>query len=211
MTDKIIVNQQSSIKITSAKTIYFDPFGITGAPHDADVIFITHEHYDHFSLEDISKAANGSTVYAAPKTMLTAMKKAGISENRTTFLEPGNTTEVCGITVEAVSAYNRLKPFHPRRNNWLGYVVTIEGKRLYICGDTDDTPEAEAVKCDIIFVPIGGTFTMNARSAAELVNAVKPEIAIPIHFGTLVGKKSDADTFEKLVSSSIKVIRKIPL
>lgn len=209
MLDKITVIEHSAIRIKADKTFYFDPFHISGEPRDADVIFITHDHYDHFSPEDIDKVANDGTVFVAPASMAKSFAKQGIADSRVTYLEPGGSAEVLGYAVEAVAAYNILKPFHPKGKSWLGYVVTIDGTRVYVCGDTANTPEAQAVKCDIACVPIGGTYTMNPKSAAELIKAMKPRIAIPTHYGSIVGSPKDADEFERNVGSAAKVVRKI--
>lgn len=209
MTEHITVNEQSSIRISGEKTMYFDPLHISGAPHDADIVFITHEHFDHFSPDDIARVSGGSTVYAAPKSMADKLRKAGIPAHRTVLLEPGDKTEIEGIPTEAVPAYNLIKPFHPKRSGWLGYVVTVQGSRIYVCGDTDDTPEARSVRCDIMCVPIGGTYTVNAKKAAEFVKAVSPKAAIPIHYGTIVGSPTDADDLERYLAGQIKIVRKL--
>ena len=209
MLDNITVIEHSAIRIDGEKVIYFDPFKVRGEPHDADIIFITHDHYDHFSPEDIAKVSNDGTVFVAPASTAKSFKKEGISESRVTFMEPGGTASVLGYPVEAIAAYNILKPFHPKGKGWLGYVVTIGGTRIYVCGDTANTPEAQAVKCDIVCVPIGGFYTMNAKSASELIKAMKPRIAIPIHYGSIIGKPSDAQEFEKYVGSAAKVVIKL--
>ncbi len=209
MPDFITVNEQSSIRIAAEKTIYFDPLHISGEPHDADIVFITHDHYDHFSPEDIAKVAKADTRFVAPSSLEKSFAKAGIGDGMTTFMHPAYSAEVEGVPIDAVAAYNLIKPFHPRKNGWLGYVVTVMGKRVYVCGDTDITNEARAVKCDIICVPVGGTFTMNAKQAADLVNIIKPDIAIPIHYGAMAGKPSDGDTFAAAVEKSVKVEKKL--
>ena len=209
MIDKLTVNEHSSIRIGADKVIYFDPFHLNKADHDADIIFITHDHYDHFSPEDIEKCANSDTRFVAPYTMAKAFSKAKISEESVTFKHAGYSAEVLGIPIDAVAAYNMIKPFHTKKSGWLGYVVTVEGKRIYVCGDTDATTEAKEVNCDIICVPIGGTYTIGAKQAAELVNQIKPEIAVPIHYGSIVGKPSDADNFATYVVPPIKVVKKL--
>lgn len=211
MLENITVIEHSAVCIRTDKTVYFDPFHIPGEPHDADIVFITHEHYDHFSAEDIAKVMNDDTVFVAPAGMDKAFAKEHIAESRVKFLAPGDKDTVKGTDVEAVAAYNLMKPFHPKNKGWLGYVVTVDGTRVYVCGDTDNIPEARAVSCDIICVPIGGFYTMNAKSAAELVSAVRPQIAIPIHYGSIVGDKKDADEFERCVAGTAKVVRKIQL
>lgn len=207
--DNITVNEQSSICIAADKVLRFDPLHISGEPHDADLIFITHEHYDHFSPDDIAKVSKSDTLFVAPKSMINTFRKAGIPDEKATYLNPGDSTSLLDISINAVPAYNLMKPFHPKKNSWLGYVVTVENTRIYVCGDTDATKEGKAVKCDIVCVPIGGTFTLTAKQAAEFVNAIAPKIAVPIHYGTIVGKPSDADEFEKYVDSGIEVVRKI--
>ncbi|WP_295156147.1 MBL fold metallo-hydrolase [uncultured Ruminococcus sp.] len=209
MLDKLTVNEQNSIRIAAEKVVYFDPLNISGEPHDADIVFITHEHYDHFSPEDIAKVATRETRFVAPSTMERVFKRSDIGENMVTYMHPAFSAEVEGVPIDAVAAYNLFKPFHPKKNGWLGYVVTMGGKRIYVCGDTDATPEAKAVKCDIICVPAGGTFTLNAKQAAELVNIIKPAAAIPVHYGRLVGKPSDGDTFAANVDKSIEVCLKL--
>ena len=121
----------------------------------------------------------------------------------------GSWEEAGDVTIEAVPAYNLNKNFHPKSNGWLGYVITMDGIRYYAAGDTDALPELENVGCDIAFVPIGGTYTMTAKEAAGLVNSIAPEIAIPIHYGTIVGKAADAETFRGALDSGIKTVMKV--
>ena len=122
---------------------------------------------------------------------------------------PGVYREIAGLELETIPAYNTLKPFHPRRAEWVGYILRLEGKRIYIAGDTGVTREARQVKCDIALLPVGGTYTMDTKRAADLVNAIRPEYAIPTHYGSIVGKESDGKTFAELVQSPVKVVEKI--
>ena len=207
MKDKITVNAQSSIRIEADKIIYFDPFKISSAANDADVIFITHEHPDHFSPEDIRKVQKSDTVFVVPKSMEDAVKKAGYSN--LVSLEPGEKTTAGDIPVEGIPAYNIMKPFHLKKNGWLGYIITIEGQRIYVAGDTDVTPEAKAVLCDIALIPIGGTFTMNHSKAADYINELRPKTVIPTHYGSMVGSVEDGENFRKLVQSDIEVVIKL--
>ena len=201
MTEHITVNTQSSIRIEAERIVYADPLKLEGTPGDADIILITHAHFDHFSPEDIKKAAKPGTVVVLPESMRADAAKAGIAD--TVTLAPGETREILGVMVEAVPAYNLGKPMHPKKNGWLGYIVTLGGKRIYIAGDTDATPEAGAVVCDIAMVPVGGIYTMNAKEAAALVNRMRPAIAIPTHYGSLVGTKKDGKTFAGLLDAGI--------
>ena len=112
---------------------------------------------------------------------------------------------VNGLDLETIPAYNNSKSFHPKNAGWVGYILTVNGKRIYIAGDTDMTDDNRKVKCDVAMIPIGGTYTMNAKQAAELINTIKPEIAIPTHYGSVVGSPADADEFSKNVKAPIKV------
>jgi len=205
--NNIFVNTRSSIKITGSKTIYFDPLELEEAPKDADIIFVTHEHYDHFSPEDIGKIARSETVFVIPETMKAEADDAGLINVMT--MKPGEKMNVKGIDVEAVPSYNTNKPMHPKKNGWLGYVITVNGRRVYIGGDMDATPEGEAVECEIAMLPIGGTYTMNPSEAAALVNRMKPECVIPTHYGTLTGDPDDGRVFASLVEQNIRVVFKL--
>lgn len=203
MRRQITVNAQSSIRIGGDQVLYFDPFRITDARKDADIVFITHPHFDHFSPADIARVCKPQTVFIAPESMAAELKAAGITEP--VLMKPGEIKTISGIAVETVPAYNISKQFHPKQNGWLGYIVTVGGKRIYAAGDTDATKEAAAVQCDIALIPIGGTYTMNPAEAAELVNRMRPQIVIPIHYGTIVGNPGDGAAFAKLVAPGITV------
>jgi len=206
MIDNIEVFTQSSIRIKSqAGTVYFDPFQMKDEAHDADFILITHDHYDHFSLEDIAKVSKEDTILVVPEKMETKAKEAKGFVGRIETVKPGMRREINGLEFETVAAYNTVKPFHPKIAGWVGYILQTEGKRIYVAGDTDVTKENKQVKCDIALVPIGGTYTMNAKKAAELVNTIRPGVAIPIHYGSIVGKKEDADEFAARVEEPIRV------
>lgn len=207
--NEITINEHSSIRIGGDKVLYFDPFHVKEAVHDADVIFFTHDHFDHFSPEDVAKVAKADTVFVAPKTTKKALKKANITDKNGTFMKPDREEEVCGIKVRSVPAYNPAKQFHPKENEWLGYVVEIDGTKVYVCGDMDDTPEGRTVECDIVLVPCGGTYTMDAKEAAAFVNALKPKVAIPTHYGSIVGKAKDGEKFAKKVDKGIEVVFKL--
>ncbi len=202
---KISINAQSSVKIVSDKTVYFDPFMLEDTPHDADVIFITHPHHDHFSPEDIAKVKNDNTLFIVPKTMTDMVEDMGISGRSIIGLVPSESASVCQMNVTAVPAYNLNKPMHKKEYGWLGYVVEIEHQKLYVAGDMDAIREAEQLEVDVAFLPIGGTYTMDYAEAAELVNKMKSKKVIPYHYGTLVGKKTDGVQFAKLVNPETEV------
>lgn len=194
----IEINCHSSIKIIKGKTIYIDPFRIEKEQNDANLILITHDHYDHYSEEDIKKVINENTVIVAPKTM-----KVGINAKEVIYVEPDKQYEILGIKIKTIPAYNINKHFHPKENQWVGYILEIENEKYYIAGDTDITPENKQVKCDIALVPVGGTYTMTYEEAAELVNTIKTKLAIPTHYGSIVGNKDDGIKFKELLNEDI--------
>lgn len=209
MEEKIMIPIHSSICIKTDRTVYIDPYRIEGESHDADIIYITHDHYDHFSTEDIDKIKREDTVYVLPEKMQKEGGALGAQPGKLVFVKPGERTVVAGIPTETVAAYNSLKPFHPKSRGWVGYILTIEGKRIYIAGDTDVNEENRQVKCDIAIVPVGGFYTMDAKKAAELINLIRPKIAIPAHYGSAVGKAEDGDVFCRYVDPGIRVVKKI--
>ena len=206
MLENIEVLYHSSIRINKEKTIYIDPFKIDRNYNDADIVFITHDHYDHYSEEDIDKVINENTTIIIPEELLTKLLKKGINKNAIITVEPNKNYMVQGIKFETISAYNTNKTFHPKENGWVGYIIIINGIRYYIAGDTDITEENKQVKCDVTFVPVGGTYTMDFKEAASLINEIKPKIAIPIHYGSIVGTEQDAIDFIRLLHPEIKGI-----
>lgn len=206
MTENIQVFTQSSIRIqTRHGVIYVDPFQMKDEPHDADYIFITHDHSDHFSNDDIKKVRKNSTILIVPEKIGKLANVLVHDQDRLIVVKPGIYKEVDGLEFETIPAYNNIKPYHPKSAGFVGYVFRVDHKRIYVAGDTSLTKEAQKVRCDIALVPIGGTYTMDARKAAELINILRPEVAIPTHYGSIVGKKSDAEKFKSLVKPPIKV------
>ena len=206
MLENIEVLYHSSIRINKEKTIYIDPFKIDRNYNDADIVFITHDHHDHYSEEDIDKVINENTTIIIPEELLTKLLRKGINKNAIITVEPNKNYMVQGIKFETISAYNTNKTFHPKENGWVGYIIIINGIRYYIAGDTDITEENKQVKCDVAFVPVGGTYTMDFKEAASLINEIKPKIAIPIHYGSIVGTEQDAIDFIRLLHPEIKGI-----
>lgn len=206
MLDKVEVLYHSSIRIDNKKVIYIDPFKINENKNDADLIFITHDHYDHYSEEDIDKVIGYNTTIIAPKGMLAKILNKGIRQDSIISVEPQKEYMLQGIKFETIPAYNINKMFHPKKNGWVGYVIEIDGIRYYIAGDTDATEEIKQVKCDVAFIPVGGTYTMNSKEAANLINEIKPKKAIPIHYGSIVGTKQDATNFLNSLNLGIEGI-----
>ena len=210
--ENITINTHSSIRIAGSQVLYFDPFEVAAECHDADVIFVTHEHFDHFQPDSIAKVKTEHTILVAPQSMKEqVLAQSGISEENCRFcrpgipgtdsgsLQPGTVPDLGKIAARAVSAYNLGKPFHPKENNWVGYVVRMDGVSYYEAGDTDLNDDVKAVTCDIALVPAGGHYTMNAEESAQLVGAIKPKIAIPTHYGSVVGDLCMGQTFAELV------------
>lgn len=212
MIDNIEVFTQNSIRIKNRiGTIYIDPFQMNESPNDADYILITHEHYDHYSPEDIDKVVGDNTILVIPESMSGKIGDVSDKMKRIVTVKPGMYYEADGLEFDTVAAYNTMKNYHPKSAEWVGYILRLDDKRIYIAGDTDATKEAKAVKCDIALVPIGGTFTMNAKQAAGLINDIRPDEAIPTHYGSIVGSPEDAEVFKENVKEPVKVEKKISL
>ena len=203
MLENVKVNAQSSIKFEFNKTLYFDPYLIKDEIHDADVIFITHEHYDHFDIESINNIKNDKTIIVVPTSMI---DKASILFECNEILEvnPDQEYNIYDFKINTIRAYNNDKKFHPKEKNWVGYLVNIDNISYYIMGDTDDTIDARKVKCDVLFIPIGGTYTMNSDEGAIITNYLKPKVVVPIHYKTIVGSIDDANNFINKLDKDIE-------
>ena len=193
---KIEVLSHASIKIIGEKIIYIDPYDIHEKLEDADYIFITHDHYDHFDSESINSIKNDTTKLIVPKCL---------EGNGDLVVEPDKEYIIDNIKFQTISSYNTDKSFHPKSKEYVGYNILLEDEYYYIMGDTDRTPEADLVKTDICFVPIGGTYTMDVNEAADYINFIKPKVAVPIHYGKIVGDISLGREFKDKVSSDIEV------
>ena len=198
MVENIVWLGHSSVRIDGEKVIYIDPWKLTD-PKKADLILISHSHYDHLSVEDVAKIRKEDTV------IITTKDAAADLAGDVRIVQPGDVVQVGEISVEAVPSYNTDKDFHPRESGWVGFVVTVGGKRIYYCGDTDLIPEMETIRADIMLVPVGGTYTMTAEEAARAVNTVRPEIAIPIHYDDIVGSVEDARRFKDLCEVPVEI------
>ena len=199
MTENIHWLGHDTFKITAGeKIIYTDPFKIK-RKDKADVILITHEHSDHCSSEDVKKIQGPDTVIVT--TPDCAVKLSGNIKK----IKPGDKLSVSGIDIEAVPAYNTNKQFHTKDKGWVGYIFTVEGQRIYIAGDTDYIPEMKTFKADIALLPVSGTYVMTAVEAVKAALDIKPKIAIPMHYGTVVGSEDDAKKFAEGLKGRIEV------
>lgn len=205
MYEEVRVLTHSSIRIEAGgEVMYFDPFNIKDAAHDADIIFVTHEHFDHFSPEDIAKVRNDFTLLVCPESMRKKLKETDIDEEFIELVAPGDELEVNKVRVEAIAAYNVGKQFHPKENAWVGYLITAGDTVYYVAGDTDVNADVRQVRCDVALLPCGGKYTMDAKEAAALAEEISPRLAIPTHYGSVAGDPSCGETFAEKLKGKIE-------
>ena len=190
------------------KKIYIDPFQID-VNDKADVILITHSHYDHCSLDDLKKIIKSDTIVIGPPDVQSKIGKIS-HEIKFQMVQPFQRLSVKGFTIETFPSYNINKSFHPKSNGWLGYIIHINGVKICHVGDSDATPELKQLKgIDVLMLPVGGNYTMNYEEAADVANIVMPRVAIPMHFGSIVGTISDANKFKDLCKCRVEILKKI--
>ncbi len=190
----------ASVLIEGKKNIYIDPWELKPGLPQADIILITHSHYDHCSRPDIERISTPETVIFAPPDCAECLP-AGFHP-----VSPGMETSVAGVGIETIPAYNIGKQFHPRENNWVGYLVEMGGEKIYHAGDTDYIPEMERIAADTVLLPVGGTYTMDPEQAARAADRIGAKLAIPIHYNRIVGSTSEAKQFRELTKVPVAIL-----
>jgi L-ascorbate metabolism protein UlaG (beta-lactamase superfamily) len=169
--------------------LYVDPWKLSSAKPDANLVFVSHAHFDHYSAEDVAAVSRDTTIVVGPSDVVDPLPHGRV-------LTPGDRIEAAGVCIDGIRAYNVDKDFHPKANDWLGAVITLAGTRVYYAGDTDHIPEmGELSEVDVALLPVGGTYTMNAAQAAEACREIRPRMAVPYHWGDIVGTETDARAF----------------
>ena len=192
----------AGFRIAGSVVVYIDPWKLSDAPR-GDVVILSHGHYDHLSVDDVKAVSGPDTQVVVPADA--AGKLSGMTVQA---IAPGQSVELKRVTIQAVPAYNVDKPFHPRQNGWIGVVVGLDGKRIYYAGDTDVIPEmGDLAEIDVALVPVGGTYTMTGEEAAEAVGKFNPRLAVPYHWGDIVGSESDAKAFESAAPCAVTILQ----
>lgn len=198
MAEKVRWLGHDAFSFEGSKTVYFDPYGITGGPQ-ADLILITHDHFDHCSPDDVAKITKPGTVIVTEESSSKKLR------GEVKVIKPGDTVDVLGVKITGVPSYNTDKDFHPRKNHWLGFIVDLDGVKIYHAGDTDFIPEMKDLQVDIALIPVSGTYVMNADQAVQAALAIKPRLAIPMHYGAIVGDEKDALYFKEKLEGKVEV------
>jgi L-ascorbate metabolism protein UlaG (beta-lactamase superfamily) len=200
-----------SFKIKNGKTVIIDPFKIRPTSDRADILLISHEHFDHFSLDDIKKVVNENTTIVT----IPAVKKdlSSLKVREVKAVKPGDKLKLGEVSIEVVPAYNLNKfrepgkVFHPKEDGKAGFIIGIKGVRVYHAGDTDIIPEMKGLKPDVALLPVSGTYVMTAEEAAQAVKMVEPKLAIPMHYGAIVGTEQDAQKFKQLTTVEVQILK----
>lgn len=191
----------ASFRLDGPPTIYIDPWQLKPGAPTADIVLVSHDHYDHCSPEDIRRISGPHTVVVASPP---AAKKLG---GHVRTVRPGERLHVFGVQIEAVPAYNVNKRFHPRQAEHVGFVVEVDGERIYFAGDTDRIPEMKDIRCDVALLPVGGTYTMDVAEAAQAAADIRPKVAIPMHYGTGgIGAPGDGERFRSLYAGEVVLL-----
>jgi L-ascorbate metabolism protein UlaG (beta-lactamase superfamily) len=202
MIDRLHWLGHDSFYVQGSKVVYFDPWDVPESAPPADIILISHAHHDHCSPQDVERLSKPETVIVAD------YESAAQVSGEVRVVAPGDVLEVEGVIIRAVPAYNLDKPFHPKDAGWLGFVVEIDGVSIYHTGDSDHIPEMKGLSPDIALIPVSGTYVMDADQAINAARDINPKIAVPMHYGKIVGDENDAKRFAQTLKDEIKVVVK---
>ena len=200
-----------SFKIKNGKTVIIDPFKIRPTSDKADILLISHEHFDHFSLDDIKKVVNQNTTIVTIPAVKKELSSLQVKEVKA--VKPGDKLKIGEVSIEVVPAYNLNKfrepgkVFHPKEDGKAGFIIGIKGIRVYHAGDTDAIPEMKRLKPDVALLPVSGTYVMTPEEAAQAVKMVEPKLAIPMHYGVIVGTEQDAQKFKQLTTVEVQILK----
>ncbi len=198
-------------RIQNGQVIYIDPFQIEGGPR-ADIVLVSHEHFDHCNVDDLKKIVGPNTTIVAHAQSKSELSKLSAKEVK--IVKPGDRVNLGDIGIEAVPAYNVNKfrepgkVFHPKQDGKLGFILTVKGVRIYHAGDTDHIPEMKNIRADIALLPVSGTYVMTVQETAEAVASLNPKVVIPMHYGAIVGSRQDAETLQNLVKCEVRILDK---
>lgn len=192
-----------SFRLDGQKVVYFDPWNLPPVAGQADIILVTHEHFDHFSKKDIAAVSTADTVIVTTAAVAKDLRGAKFPHKEVKALAPGESCEVAGVRIRGVASYNVNKDFHPKKTGKLGFIVSMDGVTVYHAGDTDVIPEMAGYKCDIALLPVSGTYVMTADEAVQAALVIAPKIAVPMHYGEVAGTEADAKAFAQGLKGKI--------
>jgi L-ascorbate metabolism protein UlaG (beta-lactamase superfamily) len=196
-------------RVEGAHTVYFDPWKLADDAPPADIVLVTHDHYDHFNMDDIRKVAREGTVIVGPKVVTDQ-----VDGFETVTVAPGDAVEVMSARITTLPAYNTNKfrepgvPYHPKEAGYVGYILEMDGRRIYHAGDTDEIPEMRGIEVDVALLPVSGIYCMSGGEAAEACTVIKADVAIPMHFGHEIGSEDDAQRMRRLCKIPVQVLEK---